>query len=192
MAEKNEDLQGNEEGEQDPKPGDENNAGADPKNTGDQAPGPVPYDRFKEVNDRAKAYEKRLGELDQKNADREKAEETARTDALKEQEKFKDLAEEWEGKVLVMEPDFTKVKAELEVANALLQTYADGQMDSVPELFRDVVAGLPLTDRLEWLTANADKLGKKAVSGIPATPGGQGNGDEITKDQRRAKSARTF
>ena len=64
MAEKD-DKQGQKNGEPaegEPKPGSEQKPGADPKQTGDGEPGPIPYDRFKEVNDKAKAYEARLAE----------------------------------------------------------------------------------------------------------------------------------
>lgn len=54
-----------------------------------EPPGPVPYDRFAEVNRRAKEAEARLQQLE---ADRKKAEETA----LAEQNKYKELYEKRE------------------------------------------------------------------------------------------------
>ena len=190
------DLQGKKEeqkeGQTDPKPGD-GDAGADPKNTGDsQVPGPIPYDRFKEVNDRARAYEKRLAELEAKNLEREKEQEQKRVNALKEQENFKELAMEWEGKVLDLTPKYEAVQGQLEEANKLLAQYADAQIELVPELFRDVVSKMPLTERLAWLTDNKDKLGKGKPGGIPATPTGKGNAEELTQAQRRQRAARTF
>lgn len=188
------------EGEElDPKPGEnQGEPGADPKNTDGkgedppQEPGPIPYDRFKEVNDRARSYEKRLAELEKQNEEREKQADDDRKKELRKQEKFQELAEEQEQKVAQLEPEVKRLQGELDAANEMLGNVAEAQMELVPELFRDVVAGLPVKERLEWLTANADKLGKGKPSGIPATPQGKGNADELTSEQRRRKSARTF
>ena len=154
-------------------------------------PGPIPYERFKEVNDRAKTYETRLAELETLNADRETAEETKRQDRLKEQEKFQELAVEWEGKFTAMKPLFEAATAELETVKELLGRYATTQTERVPELFREVVANMPLIQRLEWLTENSEKLGEDSPKGIPATPVGGGTG-ELSDDDRRRRAARTF
>jgi TolA-binding protein len=53
---------------------------------GDQQPGPVPYERFKEVNDQLKQMSDRLAEIEQ---ERKEAEERQ----LKDQEKWQELAE---------------------------------------------------------------------------------------------------
>lgn len=57
--------------------------------TGDGQPGPVPYDRFKQVNDRAKELETRLAQLE---ADQKKAKEKE----LADQQKWQELAEQRE------------------------------------------------------------------------------------------------
>lgn len=188
-----EQLQGENPGEsqEGSQPGVEQEESAGSEKPEVQEPGPIPYDRFKEVNERAKAYEKRLAEIEAKNLEREKAEDKERQRQLREQEQFKELADEWEGKFNDLEPKYTALQEQLDNANKLLQSYADAQMDSVPELFQPVVSNLPLTERLEWLTANKDKLGKAKPSGIPATPQGQGRG-EVSEEQRRRQSARTF
>lgn len=162
-----------------------------PETEEDSQPGAVPYARFKEVNDRARAYETRLAQLEQQNADRETATETARQDRLKEQEKFQELAVEWEDKFTELEPQHDAAKKELSTIRALLEGYAEAQMEFVPELFRDVVAKLPLADRLEWLTENSGELGKDKPQGIPVTPKGSTQG-ELSVDDRRRRAARTF
>lgn len=171
----------------------EGNPGADPKKTESEnnSPGPIPYDRFKEVNEKARAYETRLAELEKLNLEREKDEEKKRQETLKDQQKFQELATEWEEKYLELNPKFESSEKELETVRALLEQYADSQMELVPELFREIVKEMPLTSRLEWLTKNKDKLGKGQPAGIPATPPGSGQG-EMTDDERRKKSAKTF
>ena len=57
-----------------------------------QQPGPVPYDRFKEVLEKAKTLEQRLAEIE---AERQKAEE----ERLKKQEEWKTLAEKYEAEL---------------------------------------------------------------------------------------------
>ncbi len=56
---------------------------------GDGSPGPVPYDRFKEINDQLKTANDRLAKIE---TDQKKTEE----EQLKEQEKWKELAEKRE------------------------------------------------------------------------------------------------
>ena len=187
------DLQGKKKKEgEDPEPDKNLKPGADPKNTDPKdPPGPVPYLRFKEVNDKAKAYETRLAELEAKNLERESENDKARQARLKEQEKFQELAEEWQGKYETMEPEFSAQKAELEINNALLEAYANSELELVPELYRDVVSKLPLAERLAWFTDNKDKLGETKPKGIPVTPKGSGSG-EISDEERRKLSARTF
>ena len=153
--------------------------------------GPIPYDRFKEVNERAKGYEARLAQLEEENRKRELDVEKARTDRLKEQEKFQELAVEWEGKFNEVSPKHDAATAELKVVNGLLDKFAEAQMEAVPELYREIVAKLPLTERLAWLTENSEKLGKVTLKGVPATPLGTGKG-EVTDEERRRISARTF
>jgi hypothetical protein len=177
---------------QDVKEEDKQDPAAEPKTTDtDGEKGPIPYERFKEVNDRAKTYETRLAELEKLNTERETEAEKARTDRLKEQEKFQELATEWEGKFNELSPQHDAVVAELKVANEIIGKFADAQMEAVPELYRDIVAKLPLTERLAWLTENSEKLGKTSPKGVPATPAGSGAGD-ISDEERRKKSARTF
>ncbi len=153
--------------------------------------GAIPYERFKEVNDRAKGYEARLAQLEEEGRKRELDAEKARTDRLKEQEKFQELAVEWEGKFNEVSPKHDAATAELKVVNGLLDKFAEAQMEAVPELYRDIVATLPLTERLAWLTENSEKLGKVTPKGVPATPPGTGKG-EVTDEERRQISARTF
>lgn len=166
--------------------------GADPKNTeNSESPGPIPYERFKAVNEKARGYEARLAQLEQENADREAAAELERTNKLKEQAKFESLAQELERKYAELKPRFDSADAELQKTTAILEKYAEVQVAQVPELYRGIIGKLPLTERLEWLTENQDKITKVQPKGIPATPEGSGRG-ELSDDERRRKSARTF
>ena len=173
--------------------GDGEATGADPKNTetGGKEIDPVPYSRFKEVNDRSKAQADELALLKKEKADAEKAKDNDRTAKLKEKEEFEKLAGEWEGKYNEAAPKLTAADKELKELRTLLESYAKAGIEKVPELYRDVVADMPLQSRLAWLTENQDKLTEDKPKGIPKTPEGSGKG-EMTDDERRAASRRTF
>ena len=172
--------------------------GTDPKKTGEGTsegqPQPVPYERFKEVNERAKTAEARLAKLEKAEADRIAAEDANRQQKLKEQQQFQSLAEEWEGKFGDLEPKFKNLEAEHQRAMEVLTGYADSQMERVPEVFRGVVSAMPVLERLEWLTENSSKLEEvngAGPKGIPSSPKGR-TPSEMTDEQRRKLSARTF
>lgn len=173
--------------------GQEVNPGADPKKTENSTDiGPIPYDRFKEVNDRAKAAEARIKELEKKEADRQSDAEKARLDRMKEQEKFQELAEEMKEKYEALQPKYEAMEQELQKHQEVLKQFADAQLEAVPELFRDVVGAMPLLERLQWLTDNRDKLTTKGKpGGVPATPEGV-NRPDLTDEDRRRRAARTF
>lgn len=76
----------------------------EPQNTPPpQAPGPVPYERFKEINDRAKALETRLAEF-------EKGEKERADAALKEQNKWRELYEQRESELKKERTNSLKLK----------------------------------------------------------------------------------
>jgi len=168
-------------------------AGAENTETPSNEPGPIPYDRFKEVNDKAKALQDRLAELEEKQAEREKEEEKKRRKRLEEQQEFKQLAEEAQQKLEQLQPQHDQLQAQLEEYQTLLANYADAQMDVVPELFQDVVRAMELPKRIQWLTENQDKLRKETSKpgGVPSSPPGRQR-DDLDETKRRRRAARTF
>jgi hypothetical protein len=170
--------------------------GAEPKTAEgtDNQPAPVPYDRFKEVNQRAKLAEERLAKLEQVERERLEQEETDRQKKLKEQQQFQSLAEEWEQKFTTLEPEHKTLKDKYDQAMEVLGGYAKSQMERVPEVFQSVVGTMPVLERLQWLTENAEKLdsvSSPGPKGIPASPKGRTPGDH-SEEERRRKAARTF
>ena len=164
---------------------------SDNGNVDDKKIDPVPYERFKEINDRANELSERLKAFEAKETDRLTEEEKQQRERLKEQEKFQELATEWEGKFNELSPAHDASQKELNKVRELLERYALAEMENVPDLYKDVVGKLPLTERLDWLTENKDKFKSEKPKGIPVTPGGSGSGD-LSDDDRRGKSARTF
>jgi hypothetical protein len=165
---------------------------AEPQNTDTATPGPVPYERFKEVTDA-------LRELKAWKAQQEQAAAAAKTEAdkakqkqLREQEKWQELATAHEQKVAELEPQLQAATAERDRAYEVLEAHAESLLDSVPALFRPLVESLPVLERLAWLTENRDKLtlnGGRAA-GTPQTPNGTGRG--VMTDEERRQKARQF
>ena len=117
-------------------------------------PGPVPYDRFKEVNDRLKQTEERLAEI-------ERAEKDAKEKALAEQSRWQELAEQRE----------TELKAEQRKRTRLEVATRKG---IPPDL-----AGRLQGETIEEMEKDADSLLAflKPASGPgvpPGSPRGQG------------------
>ena len=134
---------------------------------------------------------------------KEEGERKAREDALKEQEKFKELAEErgndlaelaTRAETVEGERDTWKEKAESyeEILNAQWEARKDG----IPDYVLDAISERSLTDRLKYLDQHAEKFnvaapnGKPAGSrptGRPAAPARQESDKEAREAQRLAR-----
>jgi hypothetical protein len=161
------------------------------KNTETSQPGAIPYDRFKEVNDRAKSAAAELEKIRLEVVQRDELEEKNRQSKLKEQAKWEELASEWEGKYNETAPALQTAAEDLKKHKEALEAFAASQLELVPELYRPIVQAMPVLDRLDWLTNNQNQLSKPQVKGIPVTPEG-GRAPDLTHDKRRARAARTF
>lgn len=171
---------------------DKGGAPAGAKNT--DTPESIPYDRFKEVNDRNKQLAARLDELERERKEREAETERERQKQLRDQEKYKELAEELEQKLEDVQPRLAETQARLQKLEEILEAHATAQLELVPEVYHPVINKLPVEERLEWVTENRDALAPKSddkPSGVPATPRGRGRG-EISDEERRKLAAPTF
>lgn len=166
-------------------------APAEAKNTEDPTPGPIPYDRFREVNERNKELAEQLKALKEAEEAREAKAEAERQKRLKEQAEYQTLAEEWEAKYNNLAPQADAATKTVEEYKQALEKFADAQMDLVPELFRDVVKALPVMERLQWLADNQSKLKEPSKKGIPTSPNGE-RLPELDEKKRRQRAARTF
>ena len=124
-----------------------------------------------ELNDlvgsaRVKAREKAEEEFNQRLADKEK---DATETALKKQDKWQELAEQYEQKVLELEPMEARVESFNEVITTmvddLLKVFGDSAVKAV-EMLDDPLA------RLNWLNANKDlfESAEGASLGSPRAP----------------------
>lgn len=161
---------------------------AEPQNTDAPTPGPVPYERFKEVTVELKQLREWKTQQEQAAAAAKSEADKAKQKQLKEQERWQELATAHETKVAELEPQVQALTAERNRAYEVLEAHAEAMLESVPALFRPLVEGLPVLERLQWLTANRDKLetGGRPV-GTPVTPNGRGRG-ELSDDERRRRA----
>lgn len=162
------------------------------KNTENNQPGPIPYERFKEVNDQYKAMKSQLDELQKEKEKREKAAKEAEEKRLESQKEFETLANERKTELEKANETITTYKAELEAQTVVLSALYESRKSLVPEMFRPLLDSMDLVKRLEWIAANESKL-KPASNGngIPHTPNPKGTGD-LTPEQRRARAKSTW
>lgn len=140
--------------------------GDDGKGKGDgKTPDPVPYDRFKEVNDQLAAAKER----EQKRA---KEDDEARQKKLQEDGKFQDIIKE-------LTPQAERAKA----LEKTLETYLDAEMKDIPEARRSLIPeGLSVEQKLEYIAKNRKLLhgdGKRNVN-TSTSPGEGSDGGEPT------------
>jgi polyribonucleotide nucleotidyltransferase len=128
--------------------------------------GPVPYERFAEVN-------RKMRELEAKLSEREQAEQLAREQALAEQSKYKELAE-------ARERELAELRAQ-QLRDRIARKY------KLP----DEIAARLMGDDEEALEADAAKLAelftKRAI--VPGVPPGNPRGDGNTFDLSKMSPA---
>jgi vacuolar-type H+-ATPase subunit I/STV1 len=162
------------------------------KNTENNQPGPIPYERFKEVNDQYKAMKSQLDELQKEKEKRDKDAKEAEEKRLESQQQFEQLANERKTELEKANSEISTYKAELEAQTAVLQSLYESRKALVPEMFQPLLDSMDLVKRLEWIAANESKLKPaNGANGIPPTPNPKGAG-EMTPEQRRERSKRTW
>jgi hypothetical protein len=147
-------------------------------------------------------------EREKQDKDREKAEQKAREEALKEQGKFKEIAEQHErtieekdGQIEVLqgvETERDALQERLTTLEERLKGLIKPGLERVPEMFRGFVEEKPVEEQAAWLKKNADKLtGPAEPIGSPETPRPARNGrqrqeqdKEVAEAQRQRVSQR--
>lgn len=162
------------------------------KNT-DNPPGPIPYERFKEVNDQYKALKSQLDELQKEKEKRDKEAKEAEEKRLESQKEFETLANERKAELDKANETNNTYKAELEAQTAVLTALYESRKSLVPEMYQPLLEGMDLVKRLQWIAENESKLkpASNGTNGIPTTPNPKGTGD-LTPEQRRARAKRTW
>jgi hypothetical protein len=130
----------------DPELNDQSQSPAEALNT--EAQGRIPYERFREVNERAKAAEAKLEALQSKQKDDEET-------RLAEANEYKALYEKAKLEIEALKP----FKARTDELAAALKATVDAEMASLPEDVRSLVPEFDDPRKtLDWLNKNKGKL----------------------------------
>lgn len=153
--------------------------------------GPVPYQRFKEVNDQLKELRDWKAKQEKEAEKRNQEAKTAEEKRLAEQQEFQTLAEKRKAELDEATTNNTRLTEQLERQTTVLNALYEGRKALVPEMFQPLLDSMDIVDRLDWLSKNESKLKPQTNGGIPHTPQPQGKGD-LTPEERRRKAARVF
>ena len=141
----------------------------------------IPKQRFDEVNEKRKALETRLAEM-------EKANKEAEEKRLIEKEDFKKLYEDTRGELESLRPK----AAVAEESEKTLRSVLDAQVAELPESVRDMVPDGTTSYKLEWLAKHKAKLMKPAPYDIGAGRTGGGAPDMVTLTPEEMEVAKRF
>lgn len=145
-----------------------------------------------ELRQEAAKHRTELKKLQEAEEARTKAQKEADEKRLESQKEFETLANERKTELEKANETITTYKAELEAQTAVLQSLYESRKALVPEMFQPLLDSMDLVKRLEWIAANEFKLKPaNGANGIPPTPNPKGQG-ELTPDQRRERSKRTW
>jgi hypothetical protein len=151
--------------------------------------GPIPYERFKAVNDEAAELRKWRKEREAADKAAEKKAADAEAARLAEQGKFKELAEAAEKKASDLEPFKTKA----ERAEAALTKLLEEERKGLPKHVTELLDKLDPVDQLEYIAKNREALGAKpAPPNINAGDGAGNKNAAAADDAEKARIAAKF
>jgi chromosome segregation ATPase len=146
-------------------------------NDGDQTPGPVPYSRFKEVNEERKNLQQRIQALEAAERKRQEDADKAEQQRLEEQNKFEELAQTRKAKVDELTSANDQLTAQTQTLQervtaleAALAAYRDKEIEGLPDSVKALLAEQPVEKQLEWLAANKESVTKLSPDGVPPSP----------------------
>lgn len=125
----------------------------------------VPYSRFQEKVSEFNTIKEELEALKAAETKRQAESEAAKKKQLEDQQKFKELYEAAEAEKATATESVTSLTAKVEAMEAALVAQWDSQKELVPEIFLPLVEAMPIEERIAWMSANSEKLGKEAQKG---------------------------
>lgn len=161
------------------RPETQNNPSTETKNTEVST---VPYDRFKEVNDKAKALEAQLAQFTEAETKRKADAEAAEKKRLEEQQKFEELYKAADADKTALTEKVTQMQAQVKAYTNALTAQWESEKGLIPDMYQGLVEALPLEQRIQWLSDNKEKLAKKTTGGGTPTRRTQ---TQVTEPERR-------
>lgn len=141
-------------------------------------PGPVPYERFKAVNEQLAELKRWKDEQDKAAAKAKKDQEAAEAARLAEQNEFKTLAEKHAARLAELEP----LQGKAERYEAALTKLLAEQKKGLPAYVLPLLEKLDPAEQLEYIAAHASEFAKPTPPNINATDQG-GTGQPSEADQ---------
>lgn len=142
-------------------------------------------------------------ERERKKAEKEaeKVKREATEQALAEQQKFQELAQARQARLLELEPALAAAESELATTQERLKRYEtaltgyrDALLPAVPEHVQTLLKGMDVAEQLTWLSENAEKFAtdKQQLPGfrLPQTPRPAGENGQMSDEERRRKAYR--
>ena len=123
---------------------------------------------------------------------KKKAEEDAEATRLEEQKKFEELAQKRATKVTALEAEAetnktitVELSADRDRYKAALESYVASVREGIPDHLLKLLEALDPVQQLEYLTENAEALGRPEREGVPPTPKPKGKGKTSDEDKRK-------
>jgi len=156
-----------------------------------QQPGPVPYDRFKTVNESLKQTQAELKKMQDAEAERQAAAKEAEEKGMLDQQEFEKLATKRKGELQAVTERVATLEAENKKNEEALTKYLEAARKDLPEHILALLDKLDTVDQLEYIAANRETLGAKLPDGPGKLPKSKGNNGSLSEDEKRKRAAQT-
>jgi hypothetical protein len=155
---------------------------------------PIPYARFKEVNDKLKAQEAQLKAIEDAKAQEKAEAEKARLAALPEQERLKEQAQS----AAKLQGENTSLQAQVQSLQSIVDSYLKAELEAVAPEHRRVIEGMA-SDPAGQLKALALLRQNGLLGGKPGAvpthngkPGGNATPKPGTREEARQAMLRAL
>lgn len=122
--------------------------------------------------------------------EKERAQEEAEAEALREQEKFQQLAEKHEAKIERLEPELETVTGERDRYKEALEAQLETIRGDLPDYIITLLDKMDPVDQFEYIAENADTL-KKKKDPFPDTPEGDNGKKKLTAEEKEEAQKQT-
>lgn len=170
---------------------------AEPKNA--DTPDPVPYDRFRQINEERKEFKDQLAELKAWREEQEAEKKLREEEQMEEKEQFKELAEKRERELSKLEEKLEEKELQFqEWRNQRAISDAAHEAGVAPKLARRIFPYDRLAHDDDGNPINAGKLLEATIEefglnqeqkpdGVPASPRPEGDG-KLTDEEKRKRA----
>ncbi len=157
----------------------------------------VPYERFKEVNDKLRETLAKVGDFEKRERDKTEADKKAEEERLKKQGEFETLASQKQAEADTLRVQLTDALAVLEKFQTVFTEGVDASLKELPEPLKALYpydkkpVGEDLLKAYEWLTKATKAEGTKRPGSVaspkPAGAGTKTHDDALRKEIERAR-----